>query len=255
MNTLAWNCRGLGNPLTVQELCNFVNLHHPNLVFLSETRISANRSKNLCWKLGLKNCLAVDSDGLSGGLVLFWDEHINVSLLSQGERYIKVLVCDNPDEAPWRATFVYGEPRLENRRDMWELLRSLCGVWTSPWLVLGDFNEAMWQYEHFSETPRPELQMMDFREVLSHCDLHDLGFSGLPWTYNNNQGGVVMFVLDWIGVWPTLIGCLSFQELLFSILRLHDLTTKPCCSLPTWMVRLPAPLFLDMKLCGKGKRN
>ena len=31
--------------------------------------------------------------------------------------------------------------------------------------------------------------MMDFREVLSHCDLHDLGFSGLPWTYNNNQGG------------------------------------------------------------------
>ena len=30
---------------------------------------------------------------------------------------------------------------------------------------------------------------MDFREVLSHCDLHDLGFSGLPWTYNNNQAG------------------------------------------------------------------
>ena len=31
--------------------------------------------------------------------------------------------------------------------------------------------------------------MIDFREVLSHCDLHDLGFSGLPWTFNNNQGG------------------------------------------------------------------
>lgn len=30
---------------------------------------------------------------------------------------------------------------------------------------------------------------MDFREVLSHCGLHDLGFSSLPWTYNNNQGG------------------------------------------------------------------
>jgi hypothetical protein len=54
---------------------------------------------------------------------------------------------------------------------------------------MGDFNETMWQYEHFSETPRPERQMMDFREVLSHCDLHVLGFAGLPWTYNNNQGG------------------------------------------------------------------
>jgi hypothetical protein len=31
--------------------------------------------------------------------------------------------------------------------------------------------------------------MMDFRKVLIHCDLHDLGFVGLPWTYKNNQGG------------------------------------------------------------------
>jgi hypothetical protein len=54
---------------------------------------------------------------------------------------------------------------------------------------MGDFNESMWHYEHFLETPRSERQMMDFREVLSHCDLHDLGFTGLPWTYNNNQGG------------------------------------------------------------------
>ena len=47
--------------------------------------MSANRCKNLRWKLGLKNCLAVDSDGLSGGLVLFWDENINVSLLREND--------------------------------------------------------------------------------------------------------------------------------------------------------------------------
>jgi hypothetical protein len=56
-------------------------------------------------------------------------------------------------------------------------------------MLLGDFNEVLWQHEHFSETPRADRQMMDFRGVLSHCDLHDLGFSGLPWTYNNNQAG------------------------------------------------------------------
>ena len=109
-------------------------------------------------------------------LHFFWDESVCVSLLSKGEHYIDVLVSDSPDSAPWRATFVYGEPRTENRRDMWELLRSLSGAWAGPWMVLGDFNEAMWQYEHFSETPRPERQMMDFREIMSHCDLHDLGF-------------------------------------------------------------------------------
>ena len=32
--------------------------------------------------------------------------------------------------------------------------------------------------------------MMDFREVLSFCDLHDLGFSGAPWTYDNKQRAI-----------------------------------------------------------------
>jgi hypothetical protein len=55
--------------------------------------------------------------------------------------------------------------------------------------MLGDFNEAMWQEEHFSRTTRSEGLMRDFREVLSHCDLHDLGFIGLPWTFDNKQKG------------------------------------------------------------------
>jgi hypothetical protein len=53
--------------------------------------------------------------------------------------------------------------------------------------------------------------MMDFREVLSYSDLYDLGFSGLPWTYNNNQRGTrnVRVRLDrgvansdWMLMWP-----------------------------------------------------
>jgi hypothetical protein len=55
--------------------------------------------------------------------------------------------------------------------------------------MLGDFNEAMWQHEHLSSTKRNERQMENFREVLSDCNIHDLGFTGLPWTYNNKQKG------------------------------------------------------------------
>ncbi|XP_071680173.1 uncharacterized protein [Lolium perenne] len=47
----------------------------------------------------------------------------------------------------------------------------------------------MWQEEHFSNSPRSERLMMDFREVLSHCDLHDIGFSGTPWTFDNRRKG------------------------------------------------------------------
>nr|XP_051205578.1 uncharacterized protein LOC127319648 [Lolium perenne] len=31
--------------------------------------------------------------------------------------------------------------------------------------------------------------MQDFREVLSFCDVHDIGFSGVPWTFDNKQRG------------------------------------------------------------------
>jgi hypothetical protein len=31
--------------------------------------------------------------------------------------------------------------------------------------------------------------MLEFRETLSFCDLHDLGFTGMPWTFDNKQRG------------------------------------------------------------------
>lgn len=60
---------------------------------------------------------------------------------------------------------------------------------SAPWLMIGDSNEAMWSFEHFSSTRRRERQMLDFWEVLSYCELYDIGFSGIPWTYDNKQEG------------------------------------------------------------------
>jgi hypothetical protein len=45
-----------------------------------------------------------------------------------------------------------------------------------PWFAVGDFNEALWQYEHISASPRPEGQMAAFRDALMVCELKDLGF-------------------------------------------------------------------------------
>lgn len=58
-----------------------------------------------------------------------------------------------------------------------------------PWVIMGDFNEALWQFEHLSATRRGERQMQDFRETLEACDLQDAWFSGLPSTFDNRQKG------------------------------------------------------------------
>ncbi|CAO2207064.1 unnamed protein product [Urochloa humidicola] len=189
MNALVWNCRGTGLSRTVQDLTALVRAKCPGLVFLCETHNSENRVANLRWRLGLKNCIAVDSDGRSGGLALFWHESVEVNLTEKNFRYIDVSTRVSANDPWFRITFVYGEPRPENRHRMWDALRRLRTASELPWMVVGDFNEAMWGFEHFSATARPERQMANFRDVLNACELMDLGFVGLPFTYDNGRSG------------------------------------------------------------------
>jgi hypothetical protein len=189
MSTLSWNCRGLGQPRTVQELTRLVREFCPNIIFLSETRQQANRVSNIKFSIGMNICFVVDGHGKGGGLALYCDDSIKIEILLHGLHHIDTLIRDGDHHAGWRRTFIYGEPRAENRHLMWELIRRIKPRSQAPWLMIGDFNEALWSFEHFSARRRPERQMLDFKEVLSHCDLHDLGFVGRPWTFDNKQAG------------------------------------------------------------------
>jgi hypothetical protein len=57
------------------------------------------------------------------------------------------------------------------------------------WLCIGDFNETLFASEHLSRTERPEWQMRAFREVVEDCSLHDLGWPGVEYTWDNGQVG------------------------------------------------------------------
>jgi hypothetical protein len=66
--------------------------------------------------------------------------------------------------------------------------------------MLEDFNEVMWQSEHFPRRKRGEKQMAEFREML--CNLFDLGYSGLPWPYDHKQEGPKNVRLDRVVACP-----------------------------------------------------
>ncbi|XP_073361947.1 uncharacterized protein [Aegilops tauschii subsp. strangulata] len=189
MMVLSWNCRGLGQPRTVQELVCLVHTYKPKLVFLSETRQSNQYVNKLRWRLGLKHCIAQPGKGKSAGIALLYDESVEIIELSVGLRYIDVLVRLTPNGLQWRGTFVCGEPKAHERRLMWELLSRIKDKSNAPWLMIGDFNETMWQAQHFSTAKRSERYMENFRSVLSDCNLFDLGFKGPGWTYDNKQAG------------------------------------------------------------------
>ena len=127
--------------------------------------------------------------GKGAGIALFWDEHVEIKVLSRGSRYFDVLVREQPHGHQWRGTFVYGEPRAADRHHMWTFIRRIKPNAIESCIMLGDFNKTMWQLEHQSELKRSERRMREFRQTLSFCNLHDLGFIGPPCTFDNRQKG------------------------------------------------------------------
>jgi hypothetical protein len=158
-------------------------------VFLFETRQHKDRVSNFRYRISFKSCFVVDGVGKGGGLGLYWDESIKVDILSYGLHHIDCFIWSSDLHTRWRTTFVYGEPWAQDRHLIWELLHWLDGMYQSSWMVLGDFNEVQWDFEHLPARHRPDRQMAEFCEILAHCDLHDLGLSSLPWTYDNMQKG------------------------------------------------------------------
>jgi hypothetical protein len=138
------------------------------------------------WTFGYTGSFAVSCEGLSGGLALFWLQSYNVSVKAFNSHCIDVNVSSE-GVAPWRISFVYGEPCRDKRHEFWSLLRRLRTQRDGPWLVCGDFNEALTQDEHSGPVPRSDAQMELFRQCLDDCGLVDMGFSGPLFTWSNRQ--------------------------------------------------------------------
>ena len=110
MSALCWNCRGVGNAATVQELREFAKKFAPTLLCIVETQIEGSRVENLANTLGYDNAYAVDSQGRSGGLCLFWNNEIKIEVLGYSCYHLDVSV-EEPGQEIWRMTCVYGESK------------------------------------------------------------------------------------------------------------------------------------------------
>jgi hypothetical protein len=256
MMILGLNCRGCGQPEAVHELRALAERHRPEVLFLSETKMTAERAECLKWRLGFENALGVDSEGQSGGLVLLWRSGNVVRLKSKNKSHIDVLVSnDNLGGGEWRFTGFYGEPRRENRKDSWYLMHFLRSVSDMPWLCMGDFNEVLAQDEHFGRHEREDWQMAGFREAVEYCDFTDLGYSGLPYTWDNKQvgGDNVKARLDRVFGDDRFLRCFGATNV--STYRLLNLITVPCwsrCLADPDNVQTKFSSLFGMRICGTG---
>lgn len=146
MSILSWNIRGAGNSKAHYELRDLIQCNKLEHIFLMETKASEEAMTRLSRQLGFEVCIAVDSEGLSGGFALFARQKLSITLLSKSRNHIDVEMI-NPPGRSWRLTGFYGEPNRCRREASWQLMRQLARENNLPWCMIGDFHAILCQAE------------------------------------------------------------------------------------------------------------
>lgn len=124
MNCIIWNCRGLGNPRSVQELTEIVRSKDPEAMFVIETWLDADRLEKIRCHLSFANKLVVPHQNRGGGMVLFWKRDLALTIKSFSFCHIDAIIYEGTADA-WRFTGFYGAPETHNRSQSWNMLRTL----------------------------------------------------------------------------------------------------------------------------------
>ena len=65
---------------TVGKLHDMIRSYNPMVVFLTKTKKKTSAMERLKWRLGFRNGVVMDCEGLSGGLALWWRDNIQVTV-------------------------------------------------------------------------------------------------------------------------------------------------------------------------------
>jgi len=163
--------------------------YSPKLVFLSETKKSVAEMATIKNKLGDYDGISVDCRGRSGGLSMLWEKSAQVSLLSYSGHHIDVELNDVGTPGPWRFTGIYGWSETSLKAKTCDLLIDLSQHSNLPWLIGGDLNEILFPSEKKGGGLKSQGVLDFFCNTLDSCGLHDLGFTGYEFTWENRREG------------------------------------------------------------------
>ena len=112
---------------------------------------------------------------------------MEVILLSTMEQEIHATVKVRSSNLSWLISAIYASPRIEERKILWNNLKIVSQLHNLPWLMLGDFNEVLSRDEKFGGKDVNLNKALEFKECLDECNMLDLGFAGLKYTWANSR--------------------------------------------------------------------
>lgn len=137
---LLWNCRGAGSIDFLLYLKDLTTQYKPNLVILAETRITKDRANTVIPTFGFKNNIFSAVEGQSGGILVLWNDDIDIELVgkTRQELHLRVKVSTS---ILFYLSAIYCLNSIKAKTILWDNLFTVSKLIASPWLVSGDFNQ------------------------------------------------------------------------------------------------------------------
>uniref|UniRef100_A0A803PJ70 Reverse transcriptase n=1 Tax=Cannabis sativa TaxID=3483 RepID=A0A803PJ70_CANSA len=145
-------------------------------------------------RLSFDCAFEVPRNGLSGGLLLFWNNDVIVNILNYSSNHIDCIVTFN-DNVTTHVSCFYGSPYVSDKIHTWVLLdRLFDNAPQLPWLILGDFNDYLLIADRSSRASLPHYATINFQAFVNKYSLTPIHFVGNKFTWKH---GDTFERLDW----------------------------------------------------------
>ena len=163
---------------------------HPTFLFLSKTKNNFSFLQDFMLEFGYDHLFTVDLVGRSGGLALYYMDASDVTVNFSNNRMIDIE--SQMEGHKVFMTFVYGDPVIEYRENVWEKLLKISANRTGAWLLMGDFNEITSNPEKKGGKKRTESSFLPFKSMLAGCGMIEFPFMGnsFSWARRTRAGRV-----------------------------------------------------------------
>lgn len=124
----------------------------------------------------------VESNGIRGGLVLWWREESTIDVLYQDRNIIDCKTTLGNHARMIHITWVYGNLIFEQILKNWEPLRRMGRGKNSPWILMISVLTTK------KPGVKKKTRYIDaFNSVIHDLRLEDLRYKGQPFTWSNNR--------------------------------------------------------------------
>ncbi|XP_021979823.1 uncharacterized protein LOC110875939 [Helianthus annuus] len=163
-------------------------------------------------------------------IIVGWnDDRIQLMMLAQTDQVMHVQLKSNIDSKVLFVSFVYAKNTYQERRVLWQdLCKHRLVVRNQPWIVMGDFNSALYMDDCLHGSSTPTIGMRDFFECVQHNELLDIPGHGLHFTWNQKprDGIGVLKKIDRVMGNVTFLDDFPNAHVVYHPYRLSDHT--PC---------------------------